>query len=137
MTGRRRPHWRPFVLVLFLSLSLAPLPGATPSAAPSAAPAGTPAATTGRLEARVVLVAGALSERFRNGVFKIVTDGGHGTGFLVSEDGLILTNHHVIADATFLAAKLDDRHKHQVVVVTEDAPHDVAVLRIHPDTVRG
>jgi len=83
------------------------------------------------------LDAGALYERYRGGVFKIMTDGGHGTGFLVSEGGLILTNHHVIAEATFLAAKLDDRHKHQVVVVAEDAAHDVAVLRIHPDAVRG
>lgn len=28
------------------------------------------------------------------------TDSGHGTGFVISEDGWILTNHHVVADAT-------------------------------------
>lgn len=83
------------------------------------------------------LDAAALYERFRGGVFKIVNDGGHGTGFLVHEDGLIVTNHHLIAGATYLAAKLDDRQKYQVVVVADDASHDVAVLRIHPDTVRG
>jgi hypothetical protein len=79
----------------------------------------------------------ALFERYRLGVIKVIADGGHGSGFLVSDDGLIITNHHVVADATFLAAKLDDRHKHQVVVIAEDANHDIAVLRIHPDTIRG
>ena len=92
MTGRRRPHWRPFVLVLFLSLSLAPLPGATPSAAPSAAPAGTPAATTGRLEARVVLVAGDLSlkpvpkQRF---LIRPVGDGQSPIPVLTGFDGIL------------------------------------------------
>jgi len=93
-----------------------------------AAPAGTAARD---------MDAGALFERYRLGVIKVIADGGHGSGFLVSDDGLIITNHHVVADATFLVAKLDDRHKHQVVVIAEDANHDIAVLRIHPDTIRG
>jgi len=83
------------------------------------------------------LDAGALYERYRQGVIKVVADGGHGSGFLVGDDGLIITNHHVVADATFLAARLDDLHKHQVVVIAEDANHDIAVLRINPDTIRG
>jgi S1-C subfamily serine protease len=81
--------------------------------------------------------AGALYERFKGSVFKIIADGGHGSGFLISSDGLILTNHHVVVNATFLAAKVDDRHKYLVKVLSEDANRDLAVLRIHPDTVQG
>ena len=83
------------------------------------------------------LDAGALYERCRDGVFKIISDSGHGSGFLVASEGLILTNHHVIDGAAYLAAKLDDRHKHAVAVLADDANHDVAVLRIHPDAIRG
>jgi S1-C subfamily serine protease len=81
--------------------------------------------------------AGALYERFKGSVFKIIADGGHGSGFLISSDGLILTNHHVVVNATYLAAKVDDRHKYQVKVLSQDANLDLAVLRIHPDTVQG
>jgi hypothetical protein len=95
-----------------------------------------PAVPAGTAAARG-LDAGALYERYRQGVIKIVADRGHGSGFLIGDDGLILTNHHVVADATFLAAKLDDEHKHQVVVIAADVNHDIAVLRIHPDTIRG
>jgi S1-C subfamily serine protease len=83
------------------------------------------------------LDAGALYERYRQGVFKIISDEGHGSGFLVAPEGLIITNHHVIDGAAYLAAKIDERHKHAVVVLADDADHDVAVLRIHPDTIRG
>lgn len=96
------------------------------------APAGAPGAAPAH-----GLDAGALYERYRQGVLKIIADGGHGTGFLVSDDGLIITNHHVVADATFLAAKLDDQHKHEVVVVAADTNHDIAILRVNPDTIRG
>jgi len=81
--------------------------------------------------------AGALYERFKGSVFKIISDGGHGSGFLISADGLILTNHHVVVNATYLAAKVDDRHKYQVEVLAQDANRDLAILRIHPDTVQA
>ena len=80
---------------------------------------------------------GALYERFKGSVFKILADGGHGSGFLVSSDGLILTNYHVIAESTYLSAKIDDRHKYPVKVMAQDANRDLAVLRIHPDAVRN
>jgi hypothetical protein len=80
--------------------------------------------------------AGDLYERFRGSVFKIVMDSGHGSGFLVASEGLILTNHHVIVDATYLAAKVDERHKYAVSLLAQDAEHDLAVLRIHPDAIR-
>ncbi len=80
---------------------------------------------------------GDIYERYRDGVFKVVADGGHGSGFLVSSEGLILTNHHVVAEASYLAVKLDDRHKHLAAVLAEDKTNDLVVLRVHPDAVRG
>jgi len=80
---------------------------------------------------------GAVYQEWKDGVFKVISDGGHGSGFLVSAEGLILTNHHVVADATYLAAKLDERHKHVLSVVEQDPEHDLAVMRIHPDAVSG
>jgi len=97
----------------------------------------TPAASAPGAAPAPGLDAKALYARYRQGVFKIIADGGHGTGFLVGEEGLIVTNHHVVADASFLAAKIDDLHKHEVVVVAADANHDVAILRINPETIRG
>jgi S1-C subfamily serine protease len=89
------------------------------------------------IESGTVTTEGALYERFKDGVFKVISDDGHGSGFLVSEDGLVLTNHHVVVDAFYLAVELDDRHKFGVEVLAEDPNQDLAVLRIHPETVRG
>jgi S1-C subfamily serine protease len=80
---------------------------------------------------------GTIYEENRGGVFKVISDGMHGSGFLVDKKGLILTNHHVVAEAEYLAVKLDDRHKHKAVVLAEDPGHDIVVLWIHPDTVRN
>jgi S1-C subfamily serine protease len=80
---------------------------------------------------------GAIYERFKDGVFKVIADDGHGSGFLVSGDGLVLTNHHVVVDAFYLAVELDDRHKFRAEVLAEDANLDLAVLRVHSDAVRG
>ncbi|HUD73052.1 MAG TPA: trypsin-like peptidase domain-containing protein [Dongiaceae bacterium] len=107
----------------------------TEPAAGAAAAGGATPGTAGATDAN--LDAGVLYERYRAGVFKIVAAGGHGSGFLVAPEGLILTNHHVIEGASYLAARIDERHKYAVTVIADDAEHDVAVLRIHPDTVRG
>jgi serine protease Do len=55
---------------------------------------------------------------------------GQGSGFIISADGLILTNAHVVADAKEVMVKLTDRREFAAKVLGSDARTDVAVLRI-------
>jgi len=56
--------------------------------------------------------------------------GGEGSGFIVSTDGYILTNAHVVAEAEEVTVKLTDRREFKAKVVGLDKPTDVAVLKI-------
>jgi putative serine protease PepD len=53
-----------------------------------------------------------------------------GTGFVVSPDGLILTNAHVIEDSNAITVTLADGTTHDATVVRSDPTRDLAVLRI-------
>jgi len=53
-----------------------------------------------------------------------------GTGFIVSDDGLILTNAHVVARGTQINVKLPDRREFKARLVGLDAVADVALLKI-------
>jgi S1-C subfamily serine protease len=54
-----------------------------------------------------------------------------GTGFVISADGRIATNHHVIANADRLRATFSDGKKLEVVgIVADDPDHDLAILKI-------
>jgi serine protease Do len=55
---------------------------------------------------------------------------GGGTGFIVSEDGYILTNFHVIAGADRIVVTLRDKRTYESAVVGADPTTDVAVIRI-------
>ncbi len=55
---------------------------------------------------------------------------GQGSGFIVSADGLILTNAHVVRDASEVIVKLTDRREFKAKVLGSDPKTDVAVLRI-------
>jgi serine protease Do len=55
---------------------------------------------------------------------------GEGSGFIVSADGLILTNAHVVAGADKVTVKLLDRREFEAKVVGQDEATDVAVLKI-------
>jgi len=55
---------------------------------------------------------------------------GQGSGFIVSADGIILTNAHVVADAKHVTVKLTDKREFSAKVIGFDKPTDVAVLRI-------
>jgi serine protease Do len=55
---------------------------------------------------------------------------GAGSGFIVSGDGYILTNAHVVADADEVTVRLIDRREFQAKVIGTDARTDVAVLKI-------
>jgi serine protease Do len=53
-----------------------------------------------------------------------------GTGFLVSADGYILTNNHVVADADRLRVRLNDGREFSARLVGRDPDTDVAVIKI-------
>ncbi len=55
---------------------------------------------------------------------------GLGSGFIVSADGLILTNAHVVRDADRVRVKLADRREFDAKVLGSDPATDVAVLKI-------
>ncbi|MBV8502294.1 MAG: DegQ family serine endoprotease [Paucibacter sp.] len=55
---------------------------------------------------------------------------GQGSGFIISADGVILTNAHVVRDASEVTVKLTDRREFKAKVLGSDPKTDVAVLRI-------
>jgi serine protease Do len=55
---------------------------------------------------------------------------GAGSGFIVSPDGVILTNAHVVQDADEVTVKLADRREFRAKVLGSDPKTDVAVLKI-------
>jgi serine protease Do len=55
---------------------------------------------------------------------------GVGSGFIVSSDGYILTNAHVVADAATVTVKLTDRREFTAKVIGVDKPSDIALIKI-------
>ncbi|MHC4992508.1 MAG: DegQ family serine endoprotease [Planctomycetota bacterium] len=53
-----------------------------------------------------------------------------GTGFIVSDDGYVVTNNHVVAEAEEVKVKLDDDREYEATVVGRDPETDLAVLKI-------
>lgn len=53
-----------------------------------------------------------------------------GSGFLISDEGHIVTNHHVIADATDIQVRLEDGAPRPATLVGSDPATDLAVLQI-------
>ncbi|MDR3428508.1 MULTISPECIES: DegQ family serine endoprotease [Silvimonas] len=58
-----------------------------------------------------------------------------GSGFIISPDGLILTNAHVVADASEVTVKLTDKREFTAKVLGADKATDVAVLKIKADNL--
>lgn len=55
---------------------------------------------------------------------------GQGSGFIVSDNGLILTNAHVVADADEVVVKLTDRRELKAKILGLDKQTDIALLKV-------
>jgi serine protease Do len=55
---------------------------------------------------------------------------GSGSGFVVSADGLILTNNHVISGATTIRVTFENGSEQAATVVASDEQHDLALVRV-------
>ena len=58
---------------------------------------------------------------------------GQGSGFIISEDGYIITNNHVVEDATRLTVRLLDRRSFEAEIIGRDPNTDVAIIKIDAD----
>ena len=63
-------------------------------------------------------------------VVSISSSSGTGSGFILTEDGYVVTNYHVIENASRIEVKLSNSDTYTGKVVGFDAAHDVAVVKI-------
>ena len=93
-----------------------------------------------RVSPSVVLVTAVAIDPFKitNRVSSVI-----GSGFIISDDGLILTNSHVVFGRQAISVTLDDGRRAQAKLLGADPILDLAVLRIpvppegHPKAILG
>jgi serine protease Do len=56
-----------------------------------------------------------------------------GSGFVISREGIILTNNHVIENADEITVKLSDEKEYKATVLGRDPKTDIAVIKIDAD----
>lgn len=61
--------------------------------------------------------------------------GGSGSGFIISPDGFILTNNHVVDNASRVTVTMTDRRQFEATVVGRDPNTDVAVLKVDAENL--
>ena len=64
--------------------------------------------------------------------FDAVPESDTGSGFFISRDGLIVTNYHVIKDASIITVSLHDGSAYAAQLLGSDDENDIAVIRITP-----
>ncbi len=58
-----------------------------------------------------------------------------GSGFIISSDGYVLTNHHVVKDADEIVVKFSDRRELLAKVIGSDARTDVALIKVEANNL--
>jgi len=64
--------------------------------------------------------------------FEVYPSKDQGSGFLISQDGKILTNSHVVANERQLEVTLSDQSRYKGRLLSRDEANDVALLQIEP-----
>ena len=58
-----------------------------------------------------------------------------GSGVIISKDGYIVTNNHVIENATSIEVVLNDRRSYEATLIGRDPQTDIALLKIEADNL--
>lgn len=62
----------------------------------------------------------------------VVEDGGSGSGSIIDKRGYVLTNVHVIANATKIYVSLSDGTQYEAEIVGQDTDSDLAIIKFTP-----
>ncbi len=116
-----------------------------PSAAVTAQPADSDSDADDGTPAQSATNVAALYERVRPGVVSVETrstrrtplgpqeGGGSGSGFVIDDEGSILTNDHVVEDADTVRVRFEDGDPVRARVVGTDPSTDLALLKVDPE----
>jgi S1-C subfamily serine protease len=63
--------------------------------------------------------------------FRVMPEGGSGSGFVIDDKGLILTNNHMVKNPDSLEVTLPDKSKVAAKLVGRDPENDIAVIRVN------
>ncbi len=74
---------------------------------------------------------GSPLERFNQGLAENSQVTSLGSGFIISADGVVVTNNHVISEADTIEVILQNNQHYPATVVGRDAATDIAVIRVH------
>ncbi len=74
---------------------------------------------------------GELFKTLRAGVVTVEGELGSGTGFIIDEAGLVLTNQHVVARSNEIRIRFDEKTAVKARLLAEDADRDIAVLQVN------
>jgi S1-C subfamily serine protease len=73
------------------------------------------------------------STTYRRTIFMdVVPSNDIGSGFIISQDGRILTNNHVIADSNRIEVTLSDQTRYRANLLNRDPYNDLALIQITP-----
>ncbi len=112
-------------------LALSPLPEALPSNA------GQKQLTPRDVYAmNVGAVCGITTQITTNIYGQVATAACSGSGFVLTQDGYIVTNNHVVEDATSVTVKLYDGTEYDAQIVGADTMNDVALLKIDAENLQ-
>jgi len=75
--------------------------------------------------------------KLRNSVVTVWSEIGHGTGFIVDDRGLVITNEHVVSRSLLNAVQFDEQRKARAIVLASNPEKDIAILRIVPGVFPG
>ena len=116
-------------------------PEPTPTNTPEPPPTSTPEPSTPVLNIQFVGAPADLSDERKSsladliesvqaGVVQVTTGSGSGSGFILTADGLVVTNEHVVAGANTVGVWLTNGRRYDADVLEGDATADLALVRI-------
>jgi S1-C subfamily serine protease len=78
-----------------------------------------------------------LYRKYKNSVATILTESGHGSGFLIDANGFFLTNAHVVEGTKKIRIKLGPGKVYSADVIQLRPTLDIAIVRLNPEVVKG
>lgn len=86
---------------------------------------------------RIAYDVGGIYDAMNSAIVKVYADSAQGSGFVIADNGFIVTNHHVVRNARYLAVQFANGRKYAVNTVVLDPRFDLALLRVNPAAVEN